>query len=351
MFETDEAKWAAIVSRDPLADQYFVYGVRTTGVFCRPSCPSRRPRRANVRFFSDGKLAERSGFRRCCKCNAQPKAAPEAVLRACRLIEQRETPFTLGELSARFELSPSHFQRLFTRTVGVSPKRYFEWVRSQRFREGLNGSASVTEAIFAAGFGSSSRAYESSSETLGMTPTQYKKGGTSTRVRFTLSPCSLGWLLVAATERGVCLTSLADEPEALQERVKKQFPNAELEEEDTQLAAWVEELVALIDSPGQQCEIPLDIRGSAFQMRVWDALRGIPAGETASYSEIARRVGSPAAVRAVGTACGSNPVAPIIPCHRVLRSDGSLGGYGFGLERKTKLLEREKPAMQNTGSP
>ena len=343
-YATDDAKWLAVTSRDVRANGRFVYAVRTTGVFCRPSCPSRRPRRANVRFFDDGDAAERAGFRACRKCSGRTDSLPEAVRRACRLIEDADDVPTLAAIAEAIGLSPSHFHRLFTRSLGVTPRAYADSLRTRRLQDTLTSGGTVTRAIHAAGYHSASRVYQNTSRILGMTPSEYGNGAAGVRVRYAITPCSLGWLLVAATDRGVCLTSLGDAPNPLEMRLVSRFPNAEQIDDDLQLSDWVRQVVGLVDEPGRDCDLPLDIRGTAFQRQVWEALCSIPAGKTSSYAAIAKQIGRPKAVRAVGNACGSNPVAPIIPCHRVLASDGSLGGYGFGLERKRTLLEREQPA-------
>lgn len=346
MYATDEARWSAVATRDSRADRHFVYAVRTTGVFCRPSCPSRRPRRSNVLFFETRRDAERAGFRACRKCDGRTDSMPDAVRQACRLIENADEVSTLEEIARAVGLSPAYFHRLFTRSIGVTPKAYADSLRTNRLQNGLANGNCVTGAIHAAGYHSGSRVYHHSSRILGMTPSQYGNGAAGVRIRYALSPCSLGWLLVAATDRGICLTSLGDAPQPLEERLAARFPNAEQLEDDPQLSGWVAQIVSMLETPTTACELPLDIRGTVFQRQVWEALRSIPPGETSTYSAIAKQIGRPKAVRAVGNACGSNPVAPIIPCHRVLASDGTLGGYGFGLERKRTLLARERPNDQ-----
>jgi len=341
VFTTDATRWAAVERRDANADGAFVYAVRTTGVFCRPSCGSRRPNRGNVVFFEDAAGAIRGGYRPCKRCGGATAALPEPVRRACRSIESAEASPTLDELAAVAGTSPAYFHRLFKKTVGVTPKGYADSIRQRKLRDGLATDETVTRTIHAAGYRSAASVYHDTPKVLGMTPTQYKNGAAGLRVRYTLARCSLGWVIVAATDRGICLTHLADRPEDLMEILRRRFPQAE-QCDDRQLAKWVKAIVAQLEAPAAVCDLPLDIRGTAFQRQVWEALREIPLGETVSYAEIARRIGRPKAVRAVGSACGKNPVAPVIPCHRVLASDGTLGGYGFGLDRKRTLLDREK---------
>lgn len=341
-FATDEAKWSAVAARDAHADGQFVYAVCTTGVYCRPSCPSRRPRRANVRFFSDGRSAARAGFRACRKCAGRTDSLPAAVQQACRIIEDADVVPSLAVLAEAVGLSPSHLHRRFVQSVGVTPRAYADSLRTRRLQDALASNGSVTRAIHAAGYNSASRVYQNTSRILGMTPSEYGNGAAGVRVRYAIAPCSLGWLLVAATDRGICLTRLGDGPEPLEKALILRFPNAEQLDDDPQLSDWVSQVVGLVEEPGRVCDLPLDIRGTVFQRQVWEALCSIPAGKTSSYAAIAQQIGRPKAVRAVGNACGSNPVAPIIPCHRVLASNGSLGGYGFGLERKRSLLARER---------
>ena len=345
---TDEWKWDAVVQRIRPVDDGFFYAVKTTGVFCRPSCPSRLPNRKNVVFFPTTDAAERAGFRACKRCEPNAAFAPspgvDAVIRACQLIDEAvETP-TLNELAEAVSLSPSHFQRVFKKSVGVAPKAYASAVRGRRFKEVLRQGGTVTRAIHASGFGSSGRGYEALGETLGMTPAEYRGGGAGRVVRFAVVECALGWVAVAATERGVCLIELGDSRDDLRAEVSARFPRADLKEGDPGLDHWVNRVVSLIEVPGQGFDLPLEIRGTAFQRQVWEALRAIPAGEVATYSEIARRIEQPAAVRAVAGACAANQLAVVIPCHRVVRSGGGLGGYRWGVARKQQLLDREAKA-------
>lgn len=342
---SQEARWRAVLGRDGAADGIFVYAVVTTGVYCRPSCPSRRPRRENVRFFDTWKDAEKAGFRPCAKCRPDrqgPDPRAELVRWACRRIAQAESPPKLKDLAAEAGCSPSHLQRVFKKILGITPSRYAAQRRRQKVQAHLGRGRSVTEAIHEAGYGSGSRFYERDGKELGMSPKQYARGGKDLEIRFASAPCSLGWVLVAATDRGVCAVFLGDSPVALERELRERFPRARILPEDPDRGAHLEKVLAHLEAPRRTApDLPLDVRGTAFQQRVWEALRRIPPGETATYSEIARRIGSPSAVRAVARACASNPAALVIPCHRVVRSDGTLAGYRWGLERKKRLLERE----------
>ena len=351
-YSTDEARWNAVQERDEQAAGRFVYGVTTTGVYCRPGCASKQPRRENVRFFDTWEAAEAAGFRACKRCtpNAPVNAGPhdEAILRACRRIENSEEAPSLAELAHDAGLSPSHFHRLFTRATGVTPKQYALAQRARRVRASLGDSPTVTEAIYAAGFGASSRFYEGAVDTLGMTPTEYRNGGAGQRIRYAVAPCYLGWVLVAATERGVCALEFGDGPAELREHLRARLPGAHLVGDDPDFAGWIEQVLAFLDAPEAGLRLPLDVAGTAFQRRVWAALREIPAGATASYGEIAARIGKPKAGRAVAGACAANRIAVAIPCHRVVRRDGEPGGYRWGVERKRELLRREAE-MENPG--
>lgn len=344
----DDARWAAVTGRDPAADGVFYYSVATTGVYCRPSCAARQPRRENVTFHESCAAAERAGFRPCRRCRpnepslAQRHAA--AVAGACRTIESAEEPPTLEALAVAAGLSTYHFHRLFKAATGVTPKAYASAHRSRRVRQELGRAPTVTAAIYEAGYNSSSRFYEHAGEHLGMTPTAYRDGGRSTEIRFAVGQCSLGAILVAATARGVCAIQFGDDPAALVRELQDRFPKARLEGGDAGFERLVAQVVGLVETPAHGLDLPLDVRGTAFQERVWQALRTIPAGSTASYAEIAGRIGNPKAVRAVARACAANPVAVAIPCHRVVRTDGALSGYRWGVERKRALLAREVPA-------
>ncbi|HEX9206011.1 MAG TPA: bifunctional DNA-binding transcriptional regulator/O6-methylguanine-DNA methyltransferase Ada [Candidatus Deferrimicrobiaceae bacterium] len=348
-----ERRWESVLRRDRRVDGAFWYGVRTTGVFCRPSCPSRLPRRENVVFFPTVREALESGFRPCRRCrpDAGPGTEPhlEAIVAACRRIEEAGEPIPLGALAAPAGISAFHFHRVFRRIVGVTPKAYAGECRARRFREELGRGIPVTRAMYDAGFGSSSRLYESTGDRLGMTPSLYRTGAAGVPIRYGLARISLGWLIAAATDRGFCAIALGDSPEALVGQLRKMFPRADLREGDRKFAGWIARAAALVESPGTAPGLPLDIRGTAFQRRVWEALRAIPAGESASYAEVARRIGRPGSARAVARACASNLLAVAVPCHRAVRKDGRPGEYRWGAARKRALLERE--AAQAGGNP
>lgn len=342
----DDRRWAAVLKRDASFDGKFVTAVITTGIYCRPSCAARHPRRENVRFYATCAEAEAAGFRPCKRCTPNAPALKEQhaakVTEACRLIETAETPPRLEELAANAGLSPFHFHRVFKAVTGVTPKSYAVAHRQNRVREALQGDKSVTEAIYEAGFNSSGRFYAGASQALGMTPRQFRAGGTNAEIRYATAECSLGLVLVAASAKGVCAIMLGDDEEMLVRDLRDRFAKARLIPGDRKFAALVAKVVAFIEAPSAGLDLPLDVRGTAFQHRVWMALRDIPAGETASYTEIAKRIGKPNAVRAVAGACAANKLAVAIPCHRVLRSDGSLSGYRWGKARKRALLARER---------
>ena len=345
LFSTEEQRWGAVVRRDPSADGAFLYAVRTTGVYCRPICRSRRPNRKNVEFFPDCAHAERAGFRPCMKC--RPKAltpqpaARRAVLRACRMIDEAAEPPALKTLAGAAGLSPAYFQRLFKSIVGVSPRDYAAARRTSRLQGGLAGGGSVTGAILDAGFGSTSPLYTNVARTLGMKPSEFKGGGEGVRIRYAVARSFLGWVVVAATDRGICTIEFGDSPAELRSRLTDRFPRAELQGDDPGFTDQVKRVLRFIAAPGRGLDLPLDIRGTSFQRQVWKALQAIPAGATATYSEIAGRIGRPGAARAVARACASNRLAVAIPCHRIVRSDGAPGGYRWGLARKRALIERE----------
>jgi AraC family transcriptional regulator of adaptative response/methylated-DNA-[protein]-cysteine methyltransferase len=344
-YATEEARWEAIVARDPQADGAFRYGVTTTGIYCRPTCASRRPNRAHVRTFDSSAEAEAAGYRPCKRCSPRALTRQEpqraAIVRACQIIEQAEEPPTLADLAAAVGLSPSHLHRTFKRMLGITPKQYAMERRQQRVEEQLGSSPTVTEAIYGAGFTSSSRFYEGAADRLGMRPSTYRRGGRGERIGWAVAPCDLGWVLAAATDAGVCAIDLDDDREALVERLHARFPEAEIVDHAPEVAEPMARVLAFLDTPANGLDLPLDIRGTAFQRRVWSALREIAPGTTASYGEIAARIGQPKAARAVARACATNPIPLAIPCHRVVRSDGGLGGYRLGSARKRALLERE----------
>ncbi len=344
---TDAECWDAVRHRDRGADGKFFYAVVTTGVYCRPSCAARLPRRENVRFHPTREAAERAGFRPCKRC--RPDAAglaaqhAAAVATACRMIESAETLPDLDALATAAGMSRFHFHRVFKSVAGVTPKAYAAAHRAQRMRDELPRSLSVTDAIYGAGYNSSGRFYAASGEMLGMTPSDFRAGGKGAAIRFALGECSLGTILVAATAKGICAITLGDDPGALLRDLEDRFPKAQLIGGDDGFEQLVAKVVGFVEAPALGLDLPLDIRGTAFQQRVWQALREIPAGSTASYSDIARRIGRLKAVRAVGAACAANAIAVAIPCHRVVRNDGALAGYRWGLERKRSLLAREAP--------
>jgi AraC family transcriptional regulator of adaptative response/methylated-DNA-[protein]-cysteine methyltransferase len=344
-FSTEDARWDALVRRDREANGAFVYGVLTTFVYCRPACSSRRPKLENVRFFDTCEEAEQAGFRPCKRCNPKSSVAYDtstaAIVNACKMIEASEEPLSLGNLAAAVGLSPFHFQRLFKKIIGITPKQYTMEKRLKRVRTGLKKDSTVTEAIYDAGFASSSRFYENVHTTLGMKPSEYRTGADGIRIRYAVAQSYLGWVLIAATAKGICAIDFGDDPEILKDRLRAKFPKAELQADDARFRTWVAQVLAFLESPRRTLELPLDIQGTAFQRRVWMALREIPPGSTASYADIAAQIGKPKAARAVAQACASNVIAVAIPCHRVVRSDGNLGGYRWGVERKLAVLDRE----------
>ena len=342
----DDSRWKAVQRRDRAADGTFVYSVRTTGVYCRPSCAARLPRRENVMFHATCAEAERAGFRPCKRCRPKAPALAEAhatiVARACRLIEDAEEPPTLDDLAQAAGMSRFHFHRVFKAVTGVTPKAYVAGDRAKRVREELASRDTVTQAIYGAGFNSNGRFYAAAPGLLGMTPSEFRSGGSGNVIRFAVGQCSLGAILVAATDKGVCAIEFGDDPEPLLRALQDRFPKAQLLGGDQAFDQLVAKVVGFVEAPAQGLDLPLDIRGTAFQQRVWKAIRDIPAGTTASYRELAKRLGVPKAVRAVAQACGANGIAAAIPCHRVVRTDGSTSGYRWGVARKRALLAREK---------
>jgi AraC family transcriptional regulator of adaptative response/methylated-DNA-[protein]-cysteine methyltransferase len=340
-----DPRWAAVAARDARFDGRFFYSVRTTGVYCRPSCASRTARPEHVAFHPSAQAAERAGFRPCRRC--KPDQAPLAerhaatVARLCRYIDAAEHVPSLLELAREATMSPHHLHRTFRALTGLTPAAYAAAARAKRMRRALEQCSSVTDAIYQAGFNSSGRFYETSARELGMTPTRYRGGGQGAAIEFALSSSSLGTVLAARSERGICAISLGNDGEALVQELHRRFPNARIAPAGPEFLHTMEAVVRLVEAPARAPDLPLDIRGSAFQQRVWAALRAIPAGSTVSYTELARRVGAPRAVRAVAGACAANALAVAVPCHRVLRSDGAISGYRWGVERKRALLERE----------
>lgn len=345
----DEARWRAVLARDPAADGSFVFAVRSTGVYCRPSCPARRPRRDHVQFFRGPREAAGAGYRACRRCRPDGSAGRSdtaaIVQRACRYIETHlDEQLSLQTLGASVGPSPEALRRAFAQVLKISPKRYADACRLNLVKAQLRAQTAVTQALYDAGYGSSSRLYGRAAHRLGMTPAVYRRGGAGTTIRYTTSATPLGRLLVAETDRGVCGVSLGDSDAAQIAALRAEYPAAQLTRDDRALASAGRTILAYLDGTQTHIDLPLDIRATAFQGRVWDALRAIPFGATRSYSEIARAIGRPAAVRAVAQACASNPVPLIIPCHRVVRHNGELGGYRLGVGRKRALLDREHAA-------
>jgi len=339
-----DARWDAVLTRDRTADGRFVYAVRSTGIYCRPSCAARRPRRDRVQFFDRPALAEAAGFRACRRCRPnQPPAdgAARLVERVRRLLDERPEEARLAGLSRAVGRSPFYLQRTFKRIMGVTPREYAAARRASRLKRELRSAGSVSRALYAAGYGSSSRLYEQAGGRLGMTPAAYRHGGAGTRIGYTTLPTALGTLLVAGTERGLCLVRFGGSRAALARELHREFPAAELVADEPRINLWARALSAQVDGIKPSSLVPLDVQATAFQWRVWQELRRIPFGRTRSYRQIAAAVGRPRAARAVARACATNPTAVAIPCHRVVREDGALGGYRWGLERKQALLDRE----------
>ena len=338
-------KWQQVKARDARQDGRFVFAVRTTGIYCRPSCPSRRPRRDSVEFYANPNEAERAGFRACLRCKpTQVSEQARYVANARKILDGAEGIVTLAELSKGVGLSPFHLQRLFKRATGLSPREYQSARRVQQVKSGLRKGDDVTTALYDAGFGSSSRLYEQAPQQLGMTPGEYRRGGAGAHIRYAIATTPLGRMLVAATDRGLCAVRFGDTAAVLEHDLRTEFHAAQIHRDDKALREYVEPLLAAIRGENTTIDLPLDIRATAFQRKVWETLQKIPSGETRSYTDVAREIGEPSAVRAVARACASNPVAVAVPCHRVVRSDGELAGYRWGIARKKKLLERERSA-------
>lgn len=333
-----DAAWAAFQARDRNSDGRFVMAVRTTNIYCKASCPARHPKRENVEFFLTPAEARAAGYRACLRCKPDEVGRDrEAVAKAADLIERADEPPLLADLAAAVGYAPHHFQRLFTRDMGVSPAAYARAIRAKRAQTHLEEDKTVTEAMYDAGYAAPSRFYADAKDRMGMTPSAWRDGGRGETIRYVVKDSPLGPLLIAATPKGICRLSFDENPDGL----KRRFPNAQVVEDDGTIAPWADAALAQVEHPTAH-NLPIDVRGTAFQEKVWQQLRKIPLGETRSYADIATAIGDPNATRAVGTANGANPVAILVPCHRVIRSDGSLGGYAGGLPRKIKLLEAER---------
>ena len=342
----DEGRWNAVMARDAARDGEFVFAVSSTGVYCRPSCPARRPRRGNVQFFSGPEQAERGGYRACLRCKPKSfsgNAESNGAKAICRFIEQHlDEPLTLERLGKEFRQSPFHLQRRFKAVLGITPREYADSCRMRMLKRNLQAGDSVTRAMYDAGYGSSSRLYERTASQLGMTPDKYRRGAIAAAIRYTCADSPLGRMLIAATERGICAIQFARSDGELIEGLKREFPFATRKSDQAGLQSWVDSLLKHMRGKALDSSLPLDIRATAFQRRVWTYLQSIPFGATRSYSQVAQAIGQPSACRAVARSCATNPVAVAIPCHRVVREDGSMGGYRWGIERKKALLEMER---------
>ena len=344
-YRSDDGRWEAVVGRDQKAVGVFVYAVATTGIYCRPGCASRLPNRENVRFFETALHAEQAGFRPCKRCTPnlenESNASQQIIIKACQIIERAVQVPTLPQLAHQVGLSPYHFHRLFKKVTGITPKQYMVQKRMERARSKIQQDESITKAVYEAGFDSSSRFYETAVSSLGMTPSEFRDGGAEVTIWYAIEKSYLGYVLVAATERGICQIDFGDSVEVVQARLEKNFPRAEFLVDDPGFKATVAEVLSFLDHPEEGFNLPMDVQGTVFQRQVWDALQKIPAGSTASYTDIAAHIGKPKAVRAVARACAANRIAVAIPCHRVVRSDGTLGGYRWGIDRKRAVLRRE----------
>lgn len=339
-----EIYWKAVKNNDARFNGAFVYAVNSTKIYCKPSCSSRLPKRENVSFFEDFERAEHEGFRACRRCQPKNETISEQtkiVLRACELLE-REENISLEDLSAEVGLSAAHLQKIFKEIIGVSPKKFAEMKRLEKFKAEIKSGSGVTDAMYEAGFNSSSRLYENVSEKLGMTPKTYAKKGKNMKINYTITDCDLGKLLVARTAKGVCAVTFGDDEKVLKENLFSEYKNAEIIEESANLKEYIEAILLNLEGKNKTLDLPLDLQATAFQMRVWEVLRKIPYGETVSYADVAETLGNKNAVRAVATACASNRVALVIPCHRVIGKSGNLSGYRWGVERKKQILENEK---------
>jgi AraC family transcriptional regulator of adaptative response/methylated-DNA-[protein]-cysteine methyltransferase len=345
-FSSDDVRWSAVSENNSNADGSFYYAVITTGIYCRPSCKSKLPKRTNVQYFTTCDDAELAGYRACKRC--RPKAVSKTeeieqkIVQACRIIEESETSIKLDELAAQVNLSPYHFHRLFKNIVGITPKQYASRHQSRRFQTKLKMSSSITDAIYSSGYGSSGSAYDKNRDQLAMKPKVYRNGADGVTITYGLAQSFLGWVIVAATDRGICAIEFGDDPKSLPEQVQARFPNAQLNKADFGFKTLIREVVDFIESPKDTFQIPLDIQGTAFQQQVWEVLRQIKPGDTMSYTDVAERMGKPNAVRAVASACALNKLAVVVPCHRVISKAGKTGGYRWGSERKKRLLESEQ---------
>jgi AraC family transcriptional regulator, regulatory protein of adaptative response / methylated-DNA-[protein]-cysteine methyltransferase len=356
-YRPSEAQWRAVEARDRAADGSFVYAVRSTGIYCRPSCPSRKPERVQVLFFKSPETAEEKGFRPCLRCRPctihSRHARAEAVAQVCREIEKRihgeensagELPVTLAALSAPVGLSSHQLERAFRSVMGITPRQYADAQRMHRLKTRLKKGDDVTTALYDAGFGSSSRLYERAPSHLGMTPATYRRGGVGMRIRYTIADSPLGRLLVGATDRGISALYLGESDARLEAAIRKEYPRAEIRRDRNGMEGWIESILAHLRGREPHLDLPTDVQATAFQRRVWEELRRIPYGTTRTYTQVARAIGRPKAIRAVARACATNPVSVVVPCHRVVREDGNLAGYRWGLERKRALLEHESAA-------
>ena len=349
-FNTDDTRWNAVCKNSSDADGLFYYAVITTGIYCRPSCRSKLPNRDNVEYFMSCNDAEAAGYRACKRCKptalSKVKEIEQKIIDACRIIEQSETSIKLEKLATQVHLSPYHFHRLFKKIVGITPQQYGSRHQSRRFQTNLTTSASITDAIYSSGYGSSGSAYDKKRDQLAMKPKVYRSGADGVTITYGLAQCSFGWVIVAATDRGICAIELGDKAKTLPGKVQARFPNAQLNKADMGFKTLIEEVVEFIESPKDTFHLPLDIQGTAFQQQVWEVLRQIKPGETLSYTEVAERMGKPKAVRAVASACAANKLAVVIPCHRVISKAGKIGEYRWGSKRKKILLESEQDPVE-----